>query len=712
MIRQDEISECGLACLAMLLSYHGRRVDLRSLRQRHPVSHRGSNLKQLMSLAESLNLNVRAVRFELDDVAQLETPALLHWDLNHFVVLASSGRGRLVVHDPAIGKRVLRPREASKHITGIALEVSPAKAFRPGDERAQRLRLHHLWSAQRGLGGVLVRTLWLSLLLQVAVLVSPFFLQLVVDDVIQQRDESILAILALGFAFVALIRVATESLRSYLVLSAGSLLSFQISQNLMRHLLRLPMTFFEKRHIGDIASRFQSIEPIKQLLLTDLVEGLVDGLMASTTLVMMFLYSPKLASIVLLITGMYALLSAILSELIRQRLQESILCRAKDTSTFIETIRVAQALKLFGKEGDRLNYWLNRHADVANAEFRLGKVRIGQQTLTRLLEGTEALLVLYFAALSVLATELTVGMMFAFIAYKTAFVDKVTSLVGKLSEARKLSVHLQRLSDVVLASPEEPDEASSRRLEGFDGGLSVSNLSFSYAPDEEPIFSGVELDIRPGEALALVGASGCGKTTLLKVLTGLLEPTCGEISLRPGCVLHRNVLPSEYRRHIGVVMQDDQLLSGTISDNVCFFDPHPNTERVVACAKTACVHDEILEMTMGYETLVGDMGSLLSGGQKQRILLARALYRGAPMLFIDEGTSHLDLATERQLNDNLRRLSVTRVMIAHRPDTLRLADRVYSLPERTFLAASASVGGRATSGAGRVGESGCGRCSL
>lgn len=685
VLRQDEISECGLACLAMLLSYHGLRIDLRSLRKRYPVSTRGTNLKQLMAMAEALGLNVRAVRFELEDIAQLQTPALLHWDINHFVVLASATARRVVVHDPAVGKRVLSTQVASKHITGIALEISPARSFTPRDERSPELRLRDLWTQQSGFQRVLLHTLMLSLVLQAATLVAPLFLQLVVDDVIQQHDASILLVLALGFGFVALVRVATESLRSFVVLSAGSLLSFQFSQNLMRHLLRLPMAFFEKRHVGDIASRFQSIEPVKQLLVTDLVEGLVDGLMASTTLAMMFWFSPKLATIVLLTTSVYVLLSALLSGPLRQRLQESILCRAKDTSTFLETIRTIQAVKLFGKESDRLNYWLNRHADVANAEFRLGKVRTGQETLTHLLKGSETLLVVYFAALSVLATEMTVGMLFAFIAYKTAFVEKVTSLVEKLLELRKLRVHLQRLADVVQTPPEEPDQAASRSLRDFDGSLRVRNLGFAYSRDEKAIFTDVSFEIRKGEALAIVGGSGSGKTTLLKVLTGLLRPTAGDVDLGHGCILHRNVLASEYRKNLGVVMQDDQLLSGTIGDNISFFDPNPDAERVVSCAKTACIHTDILAMTMGYETLVGDMGSLLSGGQKQRVLLARALYRDAPMLFMDEGTSHLDLATERQLNDNLKQLRVTRVMIAHRPDTLRLADRVYSLPDRAFI---------------------------
>src|SRR3954469_25109193 len=287
MIHQTEAAECGLACLAMVASYHGHAIDLNALRRRYPVSLKGVTLRALIQVANQLGLACRPLRFEPDHLRQLRLPAILHWDLNHFVVLkAVTGRG-IVVHDPAAGEKGYPIAEASKHLTGVALEVAPAQGFAPKDERA-RLPFAAFWGGLRGLTHPLAQIFVLSAILEMLVIAAPFYMQIAVDEVIARGDADLLVVLALGFGLLALVTVVTTALRSHVILVVQNFLLFQIGARLFHHLLRLPLAWFEKRHVGDVLSRFTSIEPIRNLLAEGLMAAVIDGVMAMATLVMIF----------------------------------------------------------------------------------------------------------------------------------------------------------------------------------------------------------------------------------------------------------------------------------------------------------------------------------------------------------------------------------------------------------------------------------------
>jgi len=665
VIRQTEAAECGLACLAMVTAYHGHRIDLNTLRRRHPVSLQGVTLRGLIQMANQLNLAGRALRFEMAHLGQLRLPAILHWDLNHFVVLKAVGARGIVVHDPAAGERTLTPAEASKHLTGVALELTPAEGFAPRDERA-RLPFSAFWGGTRGLAHPLVQIFVLSAILEALAIAGPFYMQITVDEVIARGDADLLAVLALGFGLLMLITVATTALRGRVVLVVQNLLHFQIGAQLFHHLLRLPLSWFEKRHVGDVMSRFGSIEPVRNLLAEGLILAVVDGIMAVATLVMIFVYSPLLAAVVLAAVSLYALLRLGLFRLLRQRSEALIQARAEESSTFIETARAVQSLKLFNRESEREGQWLNRHAGVVNANVRLGRARITFRTLNDLVFGVENILTVYLAARLALDGAMTVGMIFAFMSYKRHFTDKTVLLIEKAIELRLLNLHLERISDIALAEPEPGHDRPPAYGRQIRGGLELRNVSFRYAETERFVLEDVNLTVAPGQFVTITGPSGGGKTTLMKIMLGLLEPTSGEV-LVDGVPLVV-VGARAYREQVGAVMQEDQLLSGSIADNICFFDPAFDQEWMMECARIAAVHDEIMTMPMAYNSLIGDMGSSLSGGQKQRVLLARALYRRPRILFLDEGTAHLDVERERQINTALRRLDITRVSIAHRPE--------------------------------------------
>ncbi|ATD08330.1 peptidase domain-containing ABC transporter [Pseudoalteromonas piscicida] len=675
VIIQSEAAECGLASLAMVAGYHGYRTDLTRLRQRFSISIEGCTLLDIMHFAEKLHLTSRPLRIELEDLDALQTPAILHWDMNHFVVLKKANEKRIVIHDPAGGEKTFTMEEASKHFTGVALELTPTKDFEKKEQKAS-LRFSDFWSRITGLKRSLLLIFMLSILLQVFTLAAPYYIQLVIDDVILTGDTSLLTVLAIGFFLVLLFEIATNALRGFTLLHFGNQMNIQLGANLFHHLVRLPIAYFEKRHMGDVVSRFGSLQQVKQLLTTGVIEAIIDGLMAIITLAMIFFYSPMLSAVVLVAVITYAIIRMAMYKPFRNISEQEIMARAKENSNFMETVRGIQTIKLFGSEVKREGQWQNRYASAINHNIRLGNFKIGYDAINRALFGVENIIVVYLAAHLVIAGGFSTGMLFAFMSYKRQFMDKTANLIEKLIEFKMLGLHFDRIADIALTDKEELQPDQYRKL-NIEGKIEVKNLSFAYSDATPNVIEKLNLTINAGESVAITGPSGCGKSTLLKLMLGLNKPSNGEI-LVDGISLSQ-IGARQYRQQIAAVMQDDELLSGTVADNIAFFDSPINMEKVVHCAQLAAIHDDISDMPMGYDSLIGDMGSSLSGGQKQRIILARALYKDPKILFMDEATSHLDTGLEEDINDAVSRLKITRIIIAHRKETIASADREIKL---------------------------------
>ncbi|MCZ6526301.1 MAG: peptidase domain-containing ABC transporter [Gammaproteobacteria bacterium] len=678
IIRQNEAAECGFACLAMIASYYGLRTDIAALRRKYTTSLQGMTLKSVIEIAGKLDFFSRPVQAPLNLIRQVRLPAIIHWDMNHFVVLKSVSKNKFTIHDPAAGERSYTEAEFSLHFTGIALELTPSEKFRKRKEKTA-IRMTDMWDQMHGLKQNLLQVFVLSVILQLFVLVSPFYLQFAVDDVLVKFDSDLLLALALGFAGFTLINFITQILRSYVLLYFGSMLSYQMICNLFRHLTRLPVDFFEKRHIGDIVSRFGSMEPIRSMITEGLIAGLIDGIMAITTLVMMFVYSPVLAAVAFGAWLLYFIVRLIFYKPYRSAQEDLIVSQAMENTTFIETVRGMTSLKLFGCENERENIWQNKFADVINSNAKLGKLSIWFQNANQGIFGVEHIILIYVATRMIMAGDFSVGMIFAFMAYKRNFTEKASALVEKTIEYRMLGLHLERVADIAHTAQEEQgrDLPDYVRQVSISGKLVLEDIHYRYSNDTPEILQGVDLSIEAGESLAIVGPSGCGKTTLLKLMTSLYKPTSGQVLLdgKALCAYGQ----AYYRKQIGVVMQEDDLFAGSIAENIAFFDPEVDMERVLFVAQTAMIHEEIMLMPMRYESLIGDMGSALSGGQKQRIMLARALYRQPKILFMDEGTAHLDVKTEDMINKSIRGLGITRIIIAHRPETIQSVRRVLLL---------------------------------
>ncbi|MEL7477705.1 MAG: peptidase domain-containing ABC transporter [Pseudomonadota bacterium] len=675
IILQSEAAECGLASLAMVACYHGYQTDLVSIRQKFSISLEGATLLDIMGFAEQLKLSTRPLRIELEDLDALQTPCILHWDLNHFVVLKKANEKRIVIHDPAKGEKTLTLEEASKHFTGVALELTPTKDFEK-QESKPTLKFSDFWSRISGLKRSLLLIFLLSMLLQVFTLAAPYYIQLVIDDVVLTGDTSLLTVLAVGFFLVLIFEIATNALRGFTLLHFGNQMNIQLGANLFHHLVRLPISYFEKRHMGDVVSRFGSLQQVKQLLTTGVIEAIIDGLMAIITLAMIFFYSPTLSAVVLVAVFAYAGVRIAMYKPYRAISEQEIMARAEENSNFMETVRGIQTIKLFGSEVKREGQWQNRYANAINQNIRIGNFNIGYDAVNRTLFGIENIVVVYLAAHLVIQGGFSTGMLFAFMSYKRQFMEKTANLIEKFIEFKMLGLHFDRIADIALTEKEDLQPANLKR-HTLEGGIEVRNVSFAYSDATPNVLDNLSLQIKAGESVAITGPSGCGKSTLLKLLLGLNKAKSGEV-LIDGVPLEQ-IGARQYRQQIAAVMQDDELLSGSVADNIAFFDSPVDMERVVYCAQLAAIHDDIAQMPMGYDSLIGDMGSSLSGGQKQRIILARALYKQPKILFMDEATSHLDTNLEADINEAVSRLDITRVIIAHRKETIASADREIQL---------------------------------
>lgn len=682
VILQSEAAECALACLAMVAGHHGHHIDLATMRARYSISLKGAALADLMRMAGGMNLAPRPLKLDLEQLRDLRLPCIVHWDFNHFVVLTRVRGDRVSVHDPASGLIEMPLSDFSRHFTGVALELAPTQGF-VGRTEQRRLPLADLVGRPAGAAGIVVQVVALALVLQLFAILGPFYMEWVVDHALVAADENLVTVLGTGFLLLALVQAGVTALRAWLLMVLGTTLNLQLFARLFRHLIRLPMGWFDKRHIGDIVSRFDSLNAIQRTLTTGFLEALIDGVMALATLSIMFFYSARLALVALAAAALYAVLRLALYRPLRQATEACIVRGAKQQSHFLETVRGMQSIKLFAREEQRSAAWQNLAVGQFNAGIRVQRLGILYQSLNGLLFGVENAVTIWLGALLVLDTGhgagFTVGMLFAFVAYKVQFVQRAAGLVDKFLDLRMLGLHGERVADIALEPRESAPAAAVPDTAGVGGDIEVKNLSYRYADSEPLVLKNINLRIEAGESVAIVGPSGCGKTTLVKLLLGLLPPTEGTIEVG-GLPLQRIGL-ARYRGMVASVMQDDPLLAGSIAENICFFDPRPDFELIERSARLAAVHEEIVAMPMQYNTLVGDMGTVLSGGQKQRILLARALYRQPRILFLDEATSHLDIAREHRVNEAVRALPLTRVIIAHRPETIAMAGRIISLDQ-------------------------------
>ncbi|BEO04891.1 peptidase domain-containing ABC transporter [Serratia marcescens] len=676
VIHQTESSECGLACLAMVCGYYGKNIDLISLRQRFNLSARGATLAGLNSIAMQLGMAARAVSLNLEEIEALKTPCILHWNFNHFVVLVSIRHKRFVLHDPARGRRTVSLDEISQYFTGVALEVSPNSEF-TAETVKNRLQLRTLLNSIHGIKGALGKIFLLSLVIETINLVMPIGTQLVMDHAIPASDRGLLTLICIGLFFFILLRTAVSMVRAWSSLIMSTLINVQWQSGLFNHLLRLPLGYFERRKLGDIQSRFSSLDTLRTTFTTSVVGAIMDGIMVVGVLVMMVLYGGYLSWVVLGFTALYILIRLLTYGYYRQLSEETLVKGGRASSYFMETLYGIATVKIQGMGARRSANWLNLQIDTINSGIKVTKMNFFFNGVNTFITACDQVVILWLGSSLVIDNQMTIGMFVAFGAFRGQFSERVASLTSFLLQLRMMSLHNERIADIALyerdaQKPDIPYQAIMQPI-----SLESRGLSYRYDSQSPPLFCDLNIHIAPGESVAITGPSGAGKTTLMKVLCGLFEPDAGMV-IADGMDIQQLGL-NNFHKMIACVMQDDKLFSGSIRENICGFAEDIDEEWMVKCTRASYIHDVIVKMPMGYETLVGELGEGLSGGQKQRLFIARALYRKPGILFMDEATSSLDKDSEYYVNEAIKQMNITRVIIAHRETTIATADRVISL---------------------------------
>ncbi|HDL8287067.1 TPA: peptidase domain-containing ABC transporter [Yersinia enterocolitica] len=683
VMMQTEATECGLACMAMIAGYYGLNMDLQALRKHYQVSLKGMSLRDLIVLADRLSLGSRPVRADLDSARQLKTPCILHWSFNHFVVLKKFSRHGATIIDPAKGERKISLTELSQHFTGIALEIWPNQHFQRRTEK-KTIRLLDMFKNVSGLSRALAHILALSFCIELLAMTVPLAAQFILDMALRSGDINLVSLITWGIIALLIFRALLSLVRAWMVMSIKYTLGIQWNSGLFSHLIRLPVSYFEKRHIGDVRSRFNSLSVVQDAFTADMVASLLDIVVVIGLFFLMWAYDGYLAVVAVLISLTYAAIKFFLFSAYRSANLEAIAHEAKQQSHFLETVRGIDCVKIFNLAERRRSDWINLVINEANAKIYLFKIDLATQTVGLLLIGLSSAIILWLGAKLIDSATLTTGMLFAFLIYSDMYVTRTIRVVDSIIRLRLIDMHSERLSEVALATPElasgEVDLVTPNSLAGT---IEVKDLSYRYGDGEPAVFEHVSLSIKAGESIAIVGPSGCGKSTLLKCMGGLVPQKCGSI-LFDGVDAHRLGLDA-YRKHIAYVLQEDKLFAGSLLDNISSFDTHPDSEWALECARLASIHTEIDAMPMKYETMVGDMGSALSGGQRQRVSLARALYKRPRILFLDEATSDLDIDNEARINDAIRALKITRIFVAHRPTMIAMADRVFDLSKNAEI---------------------------
>ena len=540
------------------------------------------------------------------------------------------------------------------------------------------MALSTFFSAFRGLGRSLVVTFAMTLAMQAFALLMPLGTQFVVDQGIRRGDMNIVFLLAIGFGLVSIISTLTNYFRGLLALYIGNTSAHRMVTGLAHHMIRLSDAWFTARHTGDVLSRFSSTVPIRRFLMTDAFVMVLDGILAAGAFAIAMAYSWDLALAMLGFVAVFAALNLGTYRPLRTLTAESIAAGARENSSFIENVERHRAIKLLGAETVRENAWGERYVHSINTGARLARFGVHLGLAGGLLGVAENTVMLLLGAHKVIVGEFTLGMWFAFSAYGMMMSSRLHAFINALVGMRMLRLHQERVADIGLEPKEVKYERPGIRKK-LGGGIDVKALSFAYHGEEGTVLDRLSLFVEPCEFVAVAGESGCGKSTLIKILCKLLTPTDGRV-LIDGVDL-RQLETVAYRRQLGVVMQDDDLFSGSLVENIAMNADRPDMQRVERAASLACVHEDIQRMPMQYMTLVGHMGSTLSGGQRQRVMIARAIYRAPRIVLLDEGTAHLNNALQSQVLENLRELGVTIVAATHDSKVVAQADRVVDLGE-------------------------------
>ena len=677
LILQTEAAECGLACIAMVAGWHGHHTDLFTLRSQSAVSSRGATLSTLHSVSGSLGLAGRALSLELEELSALRLPCILHWDFSHFVVLVSLKGEQAVIHDPGYGRRTVSKQTLSQSFTGAALELWPDRCFNR-QQKATRVRPAELIRGISGFGSALAKVFCLSVMTECISLLLPVGTQIALDHVVPSSDRGLLELLCLSLGTLILLQTGLNLMRSWTIMVTDTLTDIQWKEGLFRHLLALPLPWFAKRRLGDIQSRFASLGVLRESFVHDITGSIIDGIMLTGSLMLLAAYGGTMLCCVVVGFVLIAVLMRLTTfPHYRQLVEEQLIKNATASSHFTESLWGIATLRAQGLAAQRRRNWLTLEVEAANAAVNRRRFDILFDTVSGLTSALDNVVILWLGISAIMAHSLSLGAFVAFGVFREMFTGRALSLTDMFLRMGMLSLHGERIADIAHTIPEAVSRVTDLFKPGRAIALEARGLMFRHDSQSPLVLNSFNLTVSAGESVAVTGHSGCGKTTLMKILCGLIPPNEGSVLADGGDIYLGGI--ESYRRAVACILQEDRLFAGSLRENITGFSDVPDEDWLHTCTRLSHIHDDIMALPMGYDTLTGELGEGLSGGQRQRIFIARALYRRPGILFMDEATSHLDERNEALINAAISSLNITRIIIAHRPSTIASADRTVDL---------------------------------
>jgi ABC-type bacteriocin/lantibiotic exporter with double-glycine peptidase domain len=679
VLQMSEV-ECGAACLAMILSYHGRQTGISELREGCAVGRDGVTAQAMAKVARECGLRAKGYSIEPADFKFIPLPAVAHWEFNHFVVVERWTPKRVEIVDPAGGRRRLTAEEFGAGFTGVVLTFEPGAQFarRRVAKRITKLGFLRYMLRTRGTSGLLAQILLMSLLIQLLGLALPVFTKVLVDEVLPFRMSSVMTILGLGMLMWVLTQTVAGYLRSTMLIYMQARLDSKLMLDFFEHLLTLPFSFFQQRTGGDLLMRLGSNMVLREALATQTASGILDGSLVVLYLVVLMAWTPAFGLLVLGIGALQVCVLLMTGRRMHRLMETELRAQVESQSYLIESLTGIATLKAAGGEERVLDYWSNLFFNQLNISLARSHLSILIETVMMTLRIFSPLMLLWFGAWRVLDGTMSLGTMLAVNALAAAFLIPLATLVSNGQRLQLIGAHLDRIRDVLEAEPEQ-DAREVRDAHEMKGRIELKGVSFRYDSAAPLVLDDITLTIEPGQKVALVGRTGSGKSTLAMLLLGLYKPLAGEI-LYDGVPLE-TLNYRMLRQRFGVVLQESFLFSGSVRSNIAFNDPALTLEQVQEAARMAAIHEEIMRMPLGYETLIAEGGAALSGGQRQRVSIARALAHAPVILLLDEATSHLDVMTENLVDQNLSGLPCTRIVMAHRLSTIRNADLILVLDQ-------------------------------
>lgn len=676
------IAECGAACLAMILSYHGRQTSVSEVRDFCGVGRDGLTALSIAKAARQYGLRVRAASLQENDFRFVTLPAIVHWEFNHFLIVERWSPTSVDLVDPAVGRRRLTAEEFDAGFTGVVLMLEPGVHFARRQTASEINLRTYIVQYLHYAPVALLQVLAASLLLQVFGLAVPVLTKAAVDAIIPFGLRDVLLLVGVGMLILVLAQLVTGLLRASVLLYLQTHIDTHMMLGFFEHLLTLPQRFFQQRWSGDLLARLNSNIVIRDTISNQLISTVLDGSFVTVYLLILLSQSLLFGILALTIGVLQVVLLVVTNRLMHQLAQRELVAQGKSYGYIAEALAGIETLKAAGSEHRALDQWSNLFFDQMNVSVRRSSLASFIDTVMTTLRTASPLLLLWMGTLLVLNGSMQVGTMLALNALAIAFLTPLASLVSSGQRLQVVRSHLERIADVMEAEPEQDTETVTQppRLSGY---IRLENVSFQYDPQAPNVVHDIEVSIRPGQKVALVGRTGSGKSTLGKLLLGLYLPTKGEV-FYDGIPL-RTLNYQAVRGQCGVVIQESSIFSGSIRENIALSDPSLDLPRITKAAQMAAIHEDIMQMPMEYETLVSEGGSALSGGQRQRLALARALVTAPAILLLDEATSSLDVVTEQAIEQNLRKLTCTQIIIAHRLSTIRNADLILVLHEGTIV---------------------------